>query len=112
MVNLVACSDRCFWAAWPDEGSPAAVPPSSSLLRGRRQRTDRAEIHCGFGVVVSPSTGSDQAGPSTRTLASRENFRGLRQLRVVHFRESVGAEIERGLQPGDEFVFRVGLFQF
>jgi hypothetical protein len=44
-----------FEAAWTDD--PAAVPPSLLLLGGRRQHTDQAQIHCGFGVVVGPSTG-------------------------------------------------------
>src|SRR6267378_3383125 len=48
------------------------------LLGGRRQHTVQAQIHCGFGVVVGPSTGQDQAQPGACNLFSAESFRGLR----------------------------------
>jgi hypothetical protein len=45
-----------------DRGRPVPHNLSTSgfpllLLRGRRQHTVQAQIHCGFGVVVRPSTG-------------------------------------------------------
>jgi len=40
-------------------------------------------------------------------LLSAESFRRLRQFRIVHFRQRVGAEIEELLERGNELVFRV-----
>ena len=77
------------------------------LLGSRRQQAVQAKIHCSFGVVVGPSAGQDQAQPGARNLLSAESFRRLRQFRIVHFCQRVGAEIEGTLERGDEFVFRV-----
>ena len=77
------------------------------LLGSRRQQAVQAKIHCSFGVVVGPSAGQDQAQPGARNLLSAESFRRLRQFRIVHFRQRVGAEIEELLERGNELVFRV-----
>ncbi len=82
--------------------SPSTPSFPLLLLGGRRQHTVQAQIHCSFGIVVGPSTGQDQADPGARNLFSAESFRGLRQFRIVHLSQRVGAEIEGG-------VFRVRL---
>src|SRR5882762_3986620 len=65
-----------------DEGAPVSHSLSMPcflllFLGSRRQHPVQAQIHCGFGVVVGPSTCEDHAGPGTGTLASGEDFRGL-----------------------------------
>ena len=58
------------------------------------QHAVRAQVHCGFGVVVGPSARHHQAEPGARHLFSAESFRDLPKFRIVHFAECVGAEIE------------------
>ncbi len=80
-------TDASYLTSWQ---SAATGHPSEDTLQFRRSGR--------------PKCRQDQAQPGARKLLSAESFRRLRQFRIVHFRQCVGAETEELLERGNELV--------
>ena len=87
-------------------GQDARPHTITLLLCGGRQHAIQAQIHRRFGVVVGPIAGNAQGESGARELLATQTGRCFSQLRIIHFRERVGAEVERCLERGDQLVFR------
>src|SRR6266851_7795132 len=77
-------------------------------LRGGREDAVEAEIEGLGGVVIGPGAGEDQDDGGAGEGSAVEEGDGVGEMRIVEFSERSGAEIERLLDGGDQFVFGVG----
>src|SRR5215831_11220558 len=90
---------------------PSTARPGATLLLRlcrRGHKPAQTQVHGGLGVVIGPGAGEDEYRLRTRPLVAAEQVHLVSELAVIHFAESGAAEIETGLQSGDQLVLAVG----